>query len=154
MTGVQTCALPICEKTQQILKSANSSALQSPVSFAALLRRPEITYEQIQQISQEEITLTDEVLEEVEIEIKYEGYIKKQRAQVQRFEKVEGKVIPDDLNYQEIRGLAVEARQKLESIRPLSVGQASRISGVNPSDIAVLLVYLEKIKRGQKERPD
>lgn len=154
ISRLERTVVPVSEKTQQILKSANSSALQSPVSFAALLRRPEITYEQIQQISQEEITLTDEVLEEVEIEIKYEGYIKKQRAQVQRFEKVEGKVIPDDLNYQEIRGLAVEARQKLESIRPLSVGQASRISGVNPSDIAVLLVYLEKIKRGQKERPD
>jgi tRNA uridine 5-carboxymethylaminomethyl modification enzyme len=146
--------VPLCEKTQQILQKTGSSPLQSPGSLAALLRRPEIKYEQIQQMLQEDIALPDEVKEEVEIEIKYEGYIKKQRAQVQRFEKMEEKKIPDGLNYQEIRGLAVEARQKLASIRPVSVGQASRISGVNPSDIAVLLVYLEKLKREKKERPD
>lgn len=138
------------EKVQAVLENAGSSPLQQPVSLAALLRRPEITYQHIKEIDPEVPGLPEDVEEEVEIQIKYEGYIKKQQAQVDRFEKLENRRIPDDIDYSVIKGLATEARQKLEQIRPRSIGQASRISGVNPADIAVLLVYLESRHRAQK----
>ncbi|NHM26727.1 tRNA uridine-5-carboxymethylaminomethyl(34) synthesis enzyme MnmG [Desulfofundulus sp. TPOSR] len=138
------------EKVQAVLENAGSSPLQQPASLAALLRRPEITYRHIKEIDPEVPGLPEDVEEEVEIQIKYEGYIKKQQAQVDRFEKLENRRIPDDIDYSAIKGLATEARQKLEQIRPRSIGQASRISGVNPADIAVLLVYLESRHRAQK----
>ncbi|AEG17042.1 tRNA uridine 5-carboxymethylaminomethyl modification enzyme mnmG [Desulfofundulus kuznetsovii DSM 6115] len=138
------------EKVQAVLENAGSSPLQQPVSLAALLRRPEITYQHVKEIDPEVPGLPEDVEEEVEIQIKYEGYIKKQQAQVDRFEKLENRRIPDDIDYSVIKGLATEARQKLEQIRPRSIGQASRISGVNPADIAVLLVYLESRHRAQK----
>lgn len=141
----------VTPKVKQILAAAGSSPIQQPVTMVALLRRPELKYEQLMDMAEQKISLPTDVSEEVEIEIKYEGYIKKQKAQVDRFNKLEGKRIPVNIDYQEVRGLAVEARQKLEQVRPLSVGQASRIGGVNPADIAVLLVYMEKIKREQKE---
>ncbi|MDQ0284922.1 tRNA uridine 5-carboxymethylaminomethyl modification enzyme [Desulfofundulus luciae] len=138
------------ERVQAILEEAGSSPLQQAASLAALLRRPEITYRHIKEIDPEAPGLPEDVEEEVEIQIKYEGYIKKQQAQVDRFEKLENRRIPDDIDYSVIKGLATEARQKLEQIRPRSIGQASRISGVNPADIAVLLVYLESRHRAQK----
>ncbi|RKO65517.1 tRNA uridine-5-carboxymethylaminomethyl(34) synthesis enzyme MnmG [Desulfofundulus salinus] len=138
------------EKVQAILEGAGSSPLQQAASLAALLRRPEITYRHIKEIDPGAPELPGDVEEEVEIQIKYEGYIKKQQAQVDRFEKLENRRIPDDIDYSAIKGLATEARQKLEQIRPRSIGQASRISGVNPADIAVLLVYLESRHRAQK----
>lgn len=143
--------VPVTSKAKQILAEAGSSALQQPASMAALLRRPELNYDQVMDMAEQKTSLSAEVTEEVEIEVKYEGYIKKQKNQVERFNKLEGRRIPEDIDYHQIRGLAVEARQKLAHVRPLSVGQASRIGGVNPADIAVLLVYLEKIKREQKE---
>ncbi|SHI67314.1 tRNA uridine-5-carboxymethylaminomethyl(34) synthesis enzyme MnmG [Desulfofundulus thermosubterraneus] len=138
------------EKVQAVLENAGSSSLQQPSSLAALLRRPEITYQHIKEIDPEVPGLPEDVEEEVEIQIKYEGYIKKQQAQVDRFEKLENRRIPDDIDYSAIKGLSTEAKQKLEQIRPRSIGQASRISGVNPADIAVLLVYLESRHRAQK----
>jgi len=148
---VNRVMVPVTQKVKQILTDAGSSPLQQPASMAALLRRPELKYEQVMDMAGQDISLPPEITEEVEIEIKYEGYIKKQQAQVDRFNKLEDRRIPGNIDYQQVRGLAVEARQKLDSVRPLSVGQASRISGVNPADIAVLLVYLEKTKREQKE---
>ncbi len=139
------------EKVQAVLEKAGSARLQQATSLAVLLRRPEITYQHIKEIDPGVPDLPPDVEEEVEIEIKYDGYIKKQQAQIERFEKLEGRRIPDDIDYSDIKGLANEARQKLEQIRPRSIGQASRISGVNPADIAVLLVYLEGRHRVQQE---
>ncbi|MCL6557310.1 MAG: tRNA uridine-5-carboxymethylaminomethyl(34) synthesis enzyme MnmG [Firmicutes bacterium] len=139
------------EKVQAVLEKAGSARLQQATSLAVLLRRPEITYQHIKEIDPGVPDLPPDVEEEVEIEIKYDGYIKKQQAQVERFEKLEGRRIPDDIDYSDIKGLANEARQKLEQIRPRSIGQASRISGVNPADIAVLLVYLESRHRVLQE---
>ncbi|MNP44771.1 tRNA uridine 5-carboxymethylaminomethyl modification enzyme MnmG [compost metagenome] len=112
-----------------------------------LLRRPEINYSHIEQLSPSPYPLTDEMKEQVEIQIKYAGYIEKQLIHVERLQKMEKKKIPDSIEYTEINGLAIEARQKLTNIRPISIGQASRISGVTPADISVLLVYLEHYNR-------
>ncbi|MBE3587887.1 MAG: tRNA uridine-5-carboxymethylaminomethyl(34) synthesis enzyme MnmG [Thermoanaerobacteraceae bacterium] len=147
---LQRTILPVTDRVQEVLERAGSAKLQQSTSLAALLRRPEITYDHIRQVDPGAPDLPADVQEEVEIEIKYEGYIKKQRAQVERFEKMEGRRIPADLDYDQVTGLAAEARQKLSQIRPLSIGQASRISGVNPADIAVLLVYLESKRREAK----
>ncbi|MDP3045253.1 MAG: tRNA uridine-5-carboxymethylaminomethyl(34) synthesis enzyme MnmG, partial [Bacillota bacterium] len=121
--------------------------LQRPVRLIELLRRPEIRYDNLLFLPGEHPSLPEEVRSEVESEIKYEGYIKKQAAQVERMAKLEAKKLPDDIDYRQVRGLSNEAAQKLEALRPHSVGQASRISGVSPADIAVLLVYLEQQRR-------
>lgn len=112
-----------------------------------LLRRPEVSYQDLNRMSDDFSSLPREVIEEVEIEIKYEGYIKKQLAQVERFEKLENRRLQEDIDYLSIKGLAVEARQKLAKFKPSSIGQASRISGVSPADISVLLVWLEQERR-------
>ena len=124
----------------------NSSSIDTGVKLADLLKRTEITYEILQPIDIEREDLPNEVKEEVEIQIKYEGYIKLQEEQVEKFKKLENKVIPEKIRYDEIKGLRLEARQKLDKVKPISVGQASRISGVSPADISVLLVYLEQMK--------
>ncbi|SHF48653.1 tRNA uridine 5-carboxymethylaminomethyl modification enzyme [Desulfofundulus australicus DSM 11792] len=139
--------VPVDEKLRKVLEAAQSSPVQQPTSLAALLRRPEITFQHIKEIFPGASGWPADVEEEVEVEIKYEGYIKKQLAQVERFIKLENRRIPDDLDYGSIKGLSTEARQKLEQIRPRSIGQASRISGVSPADIALLLVYLEGRRR-------
>ncbi len=115
-----------------------------------LLKRTEIKYEDLKEIDPQMPNLTKEVAEEVEIQVKYEGYIKLQESQVEKFKKLEQKRLPQEINYEEIKGLRLEARQKLNKIKPTSVGQASRISGVSPADISVLLIYLEQNK-GKKE---
>ncbi len=109
-----------------------------------LLRRPQITYAHIEQICPSPYELTDEMKEQVEIQVKYSGYIEKQLQQVERMQKMENKKIPEDIDYDEIHGLSTEGRQKLTKIRPISIGQASRISGVSPADISILLVYIEQ----------
>jgi len=143
--------VPVTGEIKKILNDLGTAEIKKPTSLAGLLRRPELTYEDILKIPGEHPSLPGEVKEEVEIQVKYEGYIKKQMAQVERFERLEKKRIPEDINYDLVNGLAVEARQKLKEIRPLSIGQAARISGVNPSDISVLLVYLEQQRRGTKD---
>ncbi len=105
-----------------------------------------MTYEHIQMIAPAEQPIDPEVAEQVEIQIKYEGYIEKSLQQVEKLKKMENKKIPEDIDYDAITGLATEARQKLKQVRPLSIAQASRISGVNPADISILLVYLEQGK--------
>ncbi|MDK2888593.1 MAG: tRNA uridine 5-carboxymethylaminomethyl modification enzyme [Thermoanaerobacter sp.] len=144
---LQRTVVPVDEKLHKVLEAAQSSPVQQPTSLAALLRRPEITFQHIKEIFPGASGWPADVEEEVEVEIKYEGYIKKQLAQVERFIKLENRRIPDDLDYGSIKGLSMEARQKLEQIRPRSIGQASRISGVSPADIALLLVYLEGRRR-------
>ena len=114
----------------------------SGVSLADLLRRPNMTYEMLGKIDPERPSLPLRVVTTVEVTIKYEGYIKRQINEVQRHERLETRRLPEDLDYSAIRGLRLEAAQKLAQIKPLTVGQASRISGVNPADISVLLIYL------------
>ena len=115
-----------------------------------LLKRTEIRYQDLAQIDEQMPELPIEVAEEVEIQVKYEGYIKLQESQVEKFKKLEQKKLPQDIDYEQIKGLRLEARQKLNKIKPESVGQASRISGVSPADISVLLIFLEQNKRGEK----
>ncbi|MCM3635620.1 tRNA uridine-5-carboxymethylaminomethyl(34) synthesis enzyme MnmG [Paenibacillus camelliae] len=132
---------------KELLEEVGSAELNQGGSIIMLLRRPEITYEMLERISPSPYELTAEMKEQVEIQIKYAGYIEKQLQQVERLNKMERKRIPDTIDYNDIKGLANEARQKLELIRPLSIGQASRIGGVTPADISVLLIYLEHFNR-------
>ncbi|OPA79008.1 tRNA uridine-5-carboxymethylaminomethyl(34) synthesis enzyme MnmG [Paenibacillus selenitireducens] len=135
------------ETTQAMLASVGSAPLQNSVDILTILRRPEVTYAHIEPISPSSHELTEEMKEQVEIQIKYSGYIEKQLIQVERLQKMEKKKIPDDIDYSDIHGIATEAKQKLNKIRPISIGQASRISGVTPADISILLVYLEHYNR-------
>ena len=139
------------ENVNNILERYNSTALKSGTSLAELIRRPELKYEYLAEIDKERPELSKEVTDQVEINLKYDGYIKRQLKQVEQFKKLENKKIPKDLDYKEIGSLRVEAVQKLEAYRPLSIGQASRISGVSPADISVILVYLEQRKHLSKD---
>lgn len=140
---IVTSAIP---EVSQLLREKESSQLRQGISLYDLLRRSEINYEDLRKIGLGK-ELEQDVIEQIDIQIKYEGYIEKQLAQVERFEKLERKTLPEDINYTEIMGISTEARQKLSKIKPVSVGQASRISGVSPADISVLLVYLEQKHR-------
>ena len=128
---------------QELIKSLGGSELKDGIKAADLLKRTEMHYEHIDLIAKNEVELDPDVKEQVEIQIKYEGYIEKSLQQVERLKKMEDKKIPEDIDYDAIGSLATEARQKLKKVRPLSLAQASRISGVNPADISILLVYLE-----------
>lgn len=131
----------------EMLESAGSAPLTQGGDILSLLRRPEVTYDHLASVSPSPYDLTDEMKEQVEIQIKYAGYIEKQLHQVERLNKMEKKRIPDDIDYNDVNGLANEAKQKLLVIRPLSIGQASRIAGVTPADISILLIYLEHYNR-------
>ncbi len=131
-------------KINEIIESIGSTAIHTGTSLAELVRRPELDYEKIAPLDKERPNLSRDVVEQVSIEIKYEGYIKRQNEQVEHFKKLENRRIPEDVNYDDIDSLRLEARQKLSKFRPESVGQASRISGVSPADISVLLVYLKQ----------
>lgn len=113
--------------------------------------RPELTYEILKDLDYDRPALSADVIEQVNIHIKYDGYIKRQLKQVEQFKKIEGKKIPENINYDDVGSLRLEARQKLEKYRPVSVGQASRISGVSPADISVLLIYLETYWKENKK---
>lgn len=132
------------DELQQILDEVESSTLKEPTTAASLLRRPEVTYDVIRKAAPADHEIEEVVGEQVEIQTKYAGYIDKQLQQVDKMKRMNDKKIPEDIDYSAINGLATEARQKLAEVRPLSVGQASRVSGVNPSDISILLVYLEQ----------
>ena len=134
------------EKVNKLLESYGSSPITTGVKLADLIKRSELTYEALASIDEDRPILDEQVQKEVGIELKYEGYIKLQAEQVEKFKKLEEKKLPQDINYEDIKGLRLEARQKLNKIRPNSVGQASRISGVSPADISVLLIYLETLK--------
>jgi len=130
------------KKVAEFMEKHNSTPLRTGNTLAEILCRPEFEYETLEELDVERKPLPKEVTEQVSIEIKYEGYIKRQIAQVNSFKKMESKLIPADLDYDDIKSLRNEARQKLKQFNPISVGQASRISGVSPADISVLLVYL------------
>lgn len=138
--------LPPSETVLKYLESRNSTAIKSGIQVTELLRRPEISYESLAEVC-ELPDLPRAVREQVEVAVKYEGYIKRQMQQVEQYKKLEGRKIPQNIDYNEIQGLRLEARQKLSQIRPESIGQASRITGVSPADISVLLIYLEQINR-------
>ncbi|WP_019243397.1 MULTISPECIES: tRNA uridine-5-carboxymethylaminomethyl(34) synthesis enzyme MnmG [Bacillus] len=134
------------KELQELIVSVGGSELKDGIRAADLLKRPEMNYSHIEQLVPSELPLTDEIKEQVEIQIKYEGYIEKSLQQVEKLKKMENKKIPEDIDYDAINSLASEARQKLKQVRPLTVAQASRISGVNPADVSILLVYLEQGK--------
>ncbi len=132
------------EEVNKLLKSLDSSELETGVKLSDLLKRSELTYENLKDIDVDRKELPDSVIEEAEIAIKYEGYIKLQIEQIEEFKKLENKKLPTEIDYETIKGLSLEARQKLNKQKPTSVGQASRISGVSPADISVLLIYLSQ----------
>ncbi|MEG0904295.1 MAG: tRNA uridine-5-carboxymethylaminomethyl(34) synthesis enzyme MnmG [Lachnospiraceae bacterium] len=137
------------KEVQELLEKCESTPLQSGATLAELIKRPELCYEAIEEIDKDRPQLSDDIIEQVNINIKYEGYIQRQQRQVDQFKKLENKRIPDNIDYCSIKSLRIEAKQKLIEYRPMSIGQASRISGVSPADISVLLVYMEQFN-GQK----
>ena len=144
---VEKTVIKPTETVNEFLEKNNSSKISSGVKLADLLRRTELNYELLKEIDENRGEIPEDVAEEVEIEVKYKGYIKLQQNQVEKFKKLETKKLPEDINYESIKGLRLEARQKLNQIRPSSVGQASRISGVSPADISVLLIFLEQQRK-------
>jgi tRNA uridine 5-carboxymethylaminomethyl modification enzyme len=136
------------KEVQELLERYQSTALVSGITLAELIRRPELSYDILEVIDPNRPKLPEDVQEQVNIQIKYDGYLKRQERQVEQFKKMEQKKIPKDIDYDAVYSLRTEARQKLNAIRPVSIGQASRISGVSPADISVLLVYLETCNRG------
>ncbi len=145
-TRLQKTRIKPTAEVQAMLKEIGSGELKDGILAADLLRRPEITYNKIAEIVSRETSVTDDVAEQVEIQVKYEGYIQKSKLQVEKMKRMEDKKIPENIDYDAISGLATEALEKLKKIEPLSIAQASRISGVNPADISILLVYIEKGK--------
>lgn len=131
-------------EVQALLEAKGSTLLKSGTTLAELIRRPELTYDDLASIDSNRPALSWDVKQQVEIHLKYEGYIRRQMKQVEQFKKLEEKKLPKDLDYEKVGSLRIEARQKLEAYRPVSIGQASRISGVSPADVSVLLVYLEQ----------
>ena len=137
------------KEVQELLEQLGSSTLKTAVTLGELIRRPELKYEDLASIDPERPQLDDDVVNQVNINIKYDGYISIQMKQVEQFKKLEVKTIPEEIDYEKVGSLRKEAVQKLSKIRPHSIGQASRISGVSPADISVLLVYLEQYRRNQ-----
>ncbi|KKD50478.1 tRNA uridine-5-carboxymethylaminomethyl(34) synthesis enzyme MnmG [Listeria seeligeri] len=145
-TRLQKTRIKPTAEVQAMFKEIGSGELKDGILAADLLRRPEITYNKIAEIVSRETSVTDDVAEQVEIQVKYEGYIQKSKLQVEKMKRMEDKKIPENIDYDAISGLATEALEKLKKIEPLSIAQASRISGVNPADISILLVYIEQGK--------
>jgi len=133
-------------EVQEMIRSIGGSELKDGIRASDLLKRPEMSYQQLETIFPSEVALDEDVKEQVEIQLKYDGYITKSLQQVERLKKMEDKKIPENIDYDAVSGLATEARQKLKLVKPLSIAQASRIAGVNPADISILLVYLEQGK--------
>ncbi|GGG26771.1 tRNA uridine-5-carboxymethylaminomethyl(34) synthesis enzyme MnmG [Paenibacillus abyssi] len=144
---LKTAKVKADEELHALLAEIDSAPVQFTTDALSLLRRPEVSYAHLERLVPSPLALTEEMKEQVEIQVKYAGYIEKQLLQVERLGKMEKKRIPDDIDYADVRGLASEAKQKLSDIRPLSIGQASRIAGVTPADISILLVYLEHYNR-------
>lgn len=139
------------KEVQELMEKLESTPLNSGMLLDELIKRPELNYEMLASIDPERPNLPEDVKEQVNIEIKYEGYIKRQLKQVEQFKKMEARKIPEDIDYDDIKSLRIEAVQKLKSFRPSNIGQASRIAGVSPADISVLHVYLEQMRRKQNE---
>lgn len=150
MERLRNIKVGAASSNQKILREIGTSELKTAVTLAELLCRPEITYEKLKDLDPNRPKLPDAVTEQVEINLKYEGYIQRQKKQVEEFNRLENRAIPENIDYDEVPSLRLEARQKLKELRPSSIGQASRMSGVTPADVAVLLIYLEK----EKQKPD
>ena len=138
------------ETVNKFLLKQGTSELTNGTKMAELLKRPELSYQSLDEIDKNRPELSKQEQEEVEIQIKYEGYIKLQEAQVEKFKKLEEKILPEDIDYEKIKGISLEGRQKLNKFKPHSIGQASRISGVSPADVSVLLIYLQQLKEKTK----
>jgi tRNA uridine 5-carboxymethylaminomethyl modification enzyme len=143
---VKTVNIGANEPVQKFLEAHNSIPLKKGMKLAELVRRPELNYQMLADIDPTRPELPEDVQEQVDINIKYEGYIERQIKQIADFKKLEDKKIPEGIDYDDVSSLRLEAQQKLKALRPISIGQASRISGVSPADISVLLVYLEQGK--------
>lgn len=139
------------EEVNKILVSRETSPIKSGIRLVELLKRPQITYNDLKKVDKERPNLEEDILEQVEIEIKYEGYIKRQKSQIEDMRRLEVRKLPHDINYNDLKGLRLEAKEKLNKIRPINIGQASRISGVSPADISVLLIYLSQNKENINE---
>jgi tRNA uridine 5-carboxymethylaminomethyl modification enzyme len=146
LNRLESCGVAASEALNQMLAGRDSAPVTNSARLADLLRRPNVTYEDIAPFDPGRPQLPAAVTEEVQIQLKYAGYLARQEKQVEQFRKEESRLLPPDLDYESISGLRLEARQKLSEIRPLSIGQAGRISGVSPADIAVLLIYMEQNK--------
>ena len=138
-------------QVNSFLEKCGTSVLTTGTKMAELLKRPEITYLSLREVDEDMPSLTKQEAEEVEIQLKYEGYIKMQEAQVEKFKKLEMKLLPEEIDYETVQGISLEARQKLNKFKPRSIGQASRISGISPADVSVLLIYLQTINKQTKE---
>ena len=138
-------------QVNSFLEKCGTSVLTTGTKMAELLKRPEITYLSLREVDEDMPSLTKQEAEEVEIQLKYEGYIKMQEAQVEKFKKLETKLLPEEIDYETVQGISLEARQKLNKFKPRSIGQASRISGISPADVSVLLIYLQTINKQTKE---
>jgi tRNA uridine 5-carboxymethylaminomethyl modification enzyme len=137
------------DKVREFLRSRESADIKGGISLYELLKRPEITYSSLGEIDEDMPKLDRETAEQIDIRIKYEGYIRKQLQQAEQFKKLENKKIPQGIDFTAIKGLSLEARQKLNNINPANLGQASRISGVSPADVSVLMVYIEQMRRNR-----
>jgi len=144
LNRLKTTIVKPTKELQELLKEIGSSELLNAIDLASLLKRPEVLYQHIQNISPSPYNITEEIAEQIEIQTKYAGYIEKQLQQIERMKKVENKKIPEWIDYKNINGISIEAREKLQKIRPLTLGQASRISGVSPADISILMVIIEQ----------
>jgi len=151
---VEKKIIPPSEKVISFLQSMNSTPIKTGIKLSDLLKRPELNYEALSEVDNERTSLSFSVKEQVEISVKYDGYIKRQLMQVEQFKKLEKRKLGNDIDYMGIEGLRIEARQKLDKIKPDSVGQASRITGVSPADISVLLIYLEQKRREKRGKDD
>ncbi len=147
MNRLENTVIGANKEVQQLLEQCGSSTLNTATTLAELIRRPELNYEVLESIDKKREPLADEVIEQVNINIKYDGYIKRQLSQVEQFKKLENRRIPEDIDYNTVPSLRIEARQKLIKFKPVNIGQASRISGVSPADISVLLVYLTQLRQ-------
>lgn len=152
ITRVEKVNIGANKKVQALLGEYESTPLNTGTSLAELIRRPELNYEVLAPIDEERSELPDEVAEQVNINIKYDGYIKRQIKQVENFKKLEVKKIPENFDYDDVNSLRIEARQKLKQYQPVNIGQASRISGVSPADISVLLVYMEQMRQKNSKK--
>ena len=147
MQRLESCGTPASDALNALLESRSEPPVANSARLADLLRRPQITYADLAPFDPERPALPPAVTEAVQIQIKYAGYLARQEKQIEVFKKEESRALPPDIDYDAISGLRLEARQKLSQIRPVSIGQAGRISGVSPADIAVLLIYLEQQKQ-------
>lgn len=139
------------KEVNAFLEKCGTSPLTTRTKMAELLKRPEVTYKLLKEIDDNMPVLTKQEAQEVEIQLKYEGYINMQEAQVEKFKKLETKYLPEDIDYEKVQGISLEARQKLNKFKPRSIGQASRISGISPADVSVLLIYLQTLNKAGKE---